>query len=165
YEFAGVFVLQLRDSGCLGSNITVRCPANGEKLFPTTSLEDLDAMPPDKFEQAVARLASCYAYSIGYRGPAGEHCGLGREPDELDLNIDLLPIMADRPSILPGGVRAGTSNHKGGQNVLFIGGNVRFCSSPNAGIDGDNIYTNKEGKVAPGINRWDTVLGVSPDRP
>jgi hypothetical protein len=162
-DFAGVFVLQLRDSGCLGPNVTVRCPANGEKIFPQTSYQELDAMPPDQFEQAVARLANCYAYSLGYRGPAGEHCGLSRDPDDLNLNVDLLPIMADRPSVLPGGGRGNTPNHKGGQNVLYIGGNVRFCSTPNAGIDGDDIYTNKEGKVAPGVNRLDTVLGLSGD--
>jgi len=165
-DFAGVFVIQLRDGGYMGAkgaNLTVRCPANGEKRFPRESLDELDAMSPDDFDKTVARLASCYAYSLGYRDPAGEHCGLCRDPDDLNLNIDLLPIMADRPSVLPGGGRGNTPNHKGGQNVLYVGGNVRFCSTPNAGIDGGDIYTNKEGKVAPGVNRLDTVLGLSGD--
>ena len=50
------------------------------------------------------------------------------------------------------------ANHRGGYNVLFIGGNVRFCTSPNVGVDGDDIFVNQASQVAAGLNRMDSVL-------
>jgi hypothetical protein len=166
---AGIFVVQLRESGCLAPltpGVTIRCPGNGDRVLPTISFQDLDsAMTTEEFDQLAKRLAGCYAYSLGYRDPSDNHCGLRRDLDQPDLYLPRVPIMADRPAILPGGGRGNTPNHKGGQNVLFLAGNVRFCSTPDVGIEGDNIYLNKEGKVGAGINRWDTVLGCSADKP
>jgi hypothetical protein len=57
-------------------------------------------------------------------------------------------------------------NHGGqGQNVLYIGGNVRWCANPAAGRDGDNIYLNRDRKVQAGVSRDDTVLGSGDARP
>ena len=49
-------------------------------------------------------------------------------------------------------------SHGGGQNVLFVGGNVRFATSPNVGYNGDHIFLNDVGLVAPGLHRFDSVL-------
>jgi hypothetical protein len=163
-EVAGIFIVQLKDSGCLGPMVSIQCPTNGKSPPSDKSLQDLQNMSLEEFDKEVARLVRCYAYSLGYRGPAGEHRGLRRDPDQPDLNNDLLPVMADRPFILPDGTRVNSRNHKG-QNVLFMGGNVRYCTSPNVGIDGDDIYVNRNGKVAAGLDWKDTVLGCSGDRP
>jgi hypothetical protein len=87
-----------------------------------------------------------YAYSLGFRGPDGQLHGLRRGPG---LDADLLPLLADRP--LPAG-------HRTGHNVLFIGGNVRYCSTPKVGVDGDDIFVNQAEAIAAGLHRLDTVL-------
>jgi hypothetical protein len=43
--------------------------------------------------------------------------------------------------------------------VLYIGGNVRFCTSSNVGINGDDIFLNQAARIAAGLHRLDTVLG------
>jgi hypothetical protein len=87
-----------------------------------------------------------YAYSIGFRGPDGQLHGLERlgAADE-----DLMPVMADRPMPV---------SHVDGQNVLFMGGNVRYATTPTVGVNGDHIYLNLGGLVAPGLHRYDAVL-------
>jgi hypothetical protein len=61
-------------------------------------------------------------------------------------------------------MRGSSANH-GGQNVLYIGGNVRFHKTPAAGRDQDHIFMNRLHQVAAGVDRDDTVLGLSADRP
>jgi prepilin-type processing-associated H-X9-DG protein len=106
--------------------------------------------------QAVAReLVPGYAYTLGYReGSAlrGLRCTSG----------DGLPVMADRahPAYI------GSANHAGrGQNVLFVGGHVRWCVQPTVGAEGDHIYVNQEYRVGAGLSRVDSALGASDARP
>ncbi|HEX4608078.1 MAG TPA: hypothetical protein VH092_07725, partial [Urbifossiella sp.] len=68
-------------------------------------------------------------------------------------------VCADIPAGAPG------APHSHGQNVLFAGGNVRFATVPTVGVNGDDIYRNNLGRVAAGLDRVDTVLGVGADRP
>jgi hypothetical protein len=50
-------------------------------------------------------------------------------------------------------------SHRTGHNVLYIGGNVRHCTNPRVGVDGDDIFLNQAFQVAPGLHRDDSVLG------
>ena len=76
---------------------------------------------------------------------------------------DLLPILADRPC--ESGA-ANSPNHGGaGQNVLYIGGQVRWCAEPRVGVDCDDIYLNQKYRVLTGEHRLDTVLGPSEAAP
>jgi hypothetical protein len=86
-----------------------------------------------------------YAYSLGYRGPDGQLHGLRRGP----ADADMLPILADRPTPV---------GHSNGHNVLYIGGNVRYATTPKVGVDGDDIFVNQADHVAAGLHRLDTVL-------
>jgi prepilin-type processing-associated H-X9-DG protein len=92
--------------------------------------------------------AGAYAYSIGWRGPDGQLYGL-----HIDSSGEaaLLPILADQMS---------PASHGNGYNVLYIGGNVRFTTSPNVGVNGDNIFDNQRGLIAPGLHQFDTVLAM-----
>jgi hypothetical protein len=162
---AGIFVPELVQAGCLSKDSSIRCPANGSKVNPNLTLDQLRRLSREDYEKAAGKLSGCYAYSLGFNDPTDTHCNLRRDPDNPELSTDLLPIMADRPTVLADGGRANTPNHRSGQNVLYVGGNVRFASTPKAGINDDDIYVNKEGKVKRGINRWDTVLGSSADQP
>jgi hypothetical protein len=103
-----------------------------------------------------------YAYSLGYRAEDGQLFGLRRD---WALPTDMTPILADRPSVSADGERGPSPDHRYGQNVLFLGGNVRFCTTTQAGVNGDDIYRNRKGQVAAGVDQWDTVLGFGSDRP
>lgn len=145
YPTAGSFVLALHDAGQVPPDFRPVCPA--------------DPRPP------VTRTAPVsYAYPLGYRTPAGEVVGRRRSADGHG-DSDLLPVSADYPipAAAPGG--GPTSAHPAGQNVLFLGGHVKFTASPAVGLFGDDIYRNHLGAVAAGVDRTDTVLGRCDDRP
>jgi hypothetical protein len=94
--------------------------------------------------------AGGYAYSLGVRGPDGRLDGLHRSDG------DLQPILADQPAPI---------SHRDGHNVLFVGGNVRYCNDPHVGIGGDHIFINQAGRVAAGLNRNDAVLAGPRETP
>jgi hypothetical protein len=158
-NFAGSFVPALNESGVMPSGLSVDCPGDPPRPPSALTFADLERMyreKPDEFESTIRRLAGGYAYSLGYKDPAGFGLlGLTRASD------DGLPIMADAPSGLGGNdVRPGNSpNHGGtGQNVLFKGGNVRFLTT-------SAIYCNGEGRVAAGHSAQDAPVGRSDARP
>jgi hypothetical protein len=99
-----------------------------------------------------------YAYSLGYR-EGDQLFGLRRDDD--DPNNAFMAILADRPPDRDGPGPA----HHGGQNVLFVGGNVRFCTTTNVGVNGDDIYRNELGLFRAGVHRYDSALGLGPDQP
>jgi len=98
-----------------------------------------------------------YAYTLGYRDETGQLRGLNR-----DTAPDALPLVGDRPAI---GRTTPNPDHRRGQNVLFVGGHVSFCSSGHVGVGGDDIYRNQAMQVRAGVMLWDTVLGVAGDQP
>jgi hypothetical protein len=154
---AGVFVPILTDCGLL-QDASVSCPAQREQSAPRYTLAELERLykgSPDAYRAAASDLAGHYAYCLGYQDGRA-HRGLRRDSG------DGLPILADRPD-----VEAGNSpNHNGaGQNVLYVGGNVRWCVQPTVGLDGDNIYVNHDYRVRAGVCRTDSVLAASDVRP
>lgn len=157
-KVAGIVVPVLLSAGVLPANNSIRCPANGPTAVCPLTLDQLRALPGDEFLKKATTLLPCYAYSLGYRDAAGNYQG----PTATDEQPDsLLPIMAD--TVQDGPV---SRNHGGtGQNVLFADGHVRFATSPNVGFRGDDIYRNKAGQVAAGLDCHDTVLGASASRP
>lgn len=135
HETAGAFLVMLRDAGVLPPSDVYHCPA-AQPLYPNS-----------------------YAYTLGYRDATGQLLGLGHG---VGASEESLPILADRP---PPDRTGPNPDHRYGQNVLFMGGNVRFCTSTQAGVDGDDIYRNRNGLVAAGIDLRDSVLGVGGDKP
>lgn len=160
HNVAGMFVPILQDAGMNVKKL--RCPANDPTHFEPPSVEGLHLLAPEEYEKVADKLCGCFAYSLGYRDPvSGELIGLRRShPGELDN--DSIPVLADRPSV--NGDQRGNSKNHNGQNVLHVGGHVKFYTTPFT-PDGDDIYRNKHGKVAAGVDRFDTVLGCSGDRP
>jgi hypothetical protein len=147
---AGAFVSMLQTDGRLSPGIHTSCPA-------VVSAPMTRASAPQSPRQGSA---GAYAYSLGYRDPNGELRGLRLNGPEADL----MPIMADRPPPLRNPEQA-SPNHGTGQNVLFIGGHVRYCTNPRVGVEGDDIFLNDHAEVAAGLHRLDTVLGAGHDRP
>lgn len=166
-SFAGVFVPLLADAGLLKQDVSVTCPATGRRLpsadrDQVAHLEQWYVSDRGKYDQTVREMAGGYAYSLGYRdggGLRGLRCGEGE---------DLQPILADCPpfpgssSAFPGNSR----NHGGtGQNVLFVGGAVRYVTNRTVGPEDDDIYLNLNHRIRAGIHDRDTVLGASDARP
>jgi prepilin-type processing-associated H-X9-DG protein len=104
-----------------------------------------------------------YAYTLGYRDAAGALQGMRR------VDGDGMPLVADRPAVVaaywsaPAAVQV--TGHRSGQNVLFAGGHVVFATRSTVGPNNDDIYTNQDGQVRAGLNKWDASLGGVADRP
>jgi hypothetical protein len=153
---AGVFVPEMTDCGLL-ADVSVTCPAQEQRApgpYTVAELEQLYEKAPERYRAAARTLAGDYAYCLGYQDGRA-HRGLGRDSG------DGLPILADC-----GGDGGNSANHGGaGQNVLYVGGNVRWCVQPNVGLGGDDIYVNHHFRVGAGLCQTDTVLAPSGVRP
>jgi prepilin-type processing-associated H-X9-DG protein len=156
---AGIVVPMLHDAGVLDSDVRVTCTPSGERTPLNRSvqdLEDLCAQRPDEFRAVAQKLSGCYAYTLGYFDGA-KLVGIKRSDD------GRTPVMADCP---PGDaalfVGGNSPNHGSrGQNVLFLDGSVAFCAIRGVGLDGDDIYLDRENRQRAGADRRDTVLGPS----
>jgi prepilin-type processing-associated H-X9-DG protein len=155
---AGIFMPILGDSGVLGSEVSIACPAQERRPPQSLSvreMEDLYASNPNQFLQEARSLAGGYAYSLGYRDTDGYH-GLRCDTVETD-RLKLLPIVADRLESL---MQLNSANHGGtGQNVLYLDGHVEWRTNRHAGINGDDIFVNRHDQLLAGEDREDTVLG------
>ena len=74
--------------------------------------------------------------------------------------------MADRPPFDrpndPGILDANSQNHGGlGQNVLYLGGYVKWAVHRNVGPNQNDIFLNANHELKAGLNPLDTVLGAS----
>lgn len=156
---AGMFVPMLVQSGVLNpAQVSITCPANGPARPPAGwSVEQLNQMPDCTFRAIAARLAPCYAYTLGY-------------VEDSQIRVPFVgdgpvPVLSDRPPANVAGLDAGNSpNHGGrGQNVLFVDGNVMFLRGRI--FQGDDIYTDRAHQVHAGTCREDFVLGSSSSRP
>jgi prepilin-type processing-associated H-X9-DG protein len=132
----------LQDAGAIPPEAATVCPGTGRSR---TGDPEID-----------------YAYTLGYRDAAGTLHGFTRGGEN-----DQLPIFADAPERKGG--EAFPLNHRKGQNVLFAGGHVRFCTNPFVGPEvggrGDDIYFNTAREPHAGTERWDVVLGKANDQP
>ena len=155
---AGVVVPVLADAGVLAPSFSVRCPAIGPHLGCTFTMPRLNAMSEEDFQTQAPNLALCYAFALGYRGPAGDLHGPWQTPGWA------WPILADRPP--SDGTPGNSPNHGGtGQNVLFLDGHVRFVPGRTIGDPDDDIFLNRANTVAAGVDNRDVVLGASASRP
>jgi prepilin-type processing-associated H-X9-DG protein len=102
-----------------------------------------------------------YAYTLGY-WDRGQLHGLTRGGEN-----DQFPILADAPERRDR--ETFPINHRKGQNVLFAGGHVRFCTNPFVGPEvdgkGDDIFFNTSYQPHAGTHRWDCVLGKLNEQP
>lgn len=158
-DVAGMVVPILADAGVLSDSASIRCPGLGDPLKGHITLASLRKMSADEFSKYAPSLSLCYAYSLGYREGDAYHA----PGDAPQASWSQLPIMADRPPAE--GIWRNSINHGGtGQNVLFADGHVRFLPLRTVGA-GDDIFINRDGKVAAGLDATDVVLGYSSARP
>ncbi|MCS6851690.1 MAG: hypothetical protein NZ700_11045 [Gemmataceae bacterium] len=164
-NYAGLYLPILNEAGVAGEYVSTSCPANGPYRYDPTLLRNLAGLTPDELRERARQLGGCYAYTLGYRDAEGRHHPLRSDPTDPENNH--IPLMADKP-VREGegaGARQLSVNHRGGQNVLYIGGHVRFCTAPRVGVKGDHIYLNDQHEPRAGRHRWDSVLGLGDDQP
>jgi hypothetical protein len=166
-SFAGVFVPMLNDAGMLSQEASILCPAVGRRSPDSRSLSELERFyteqGPEEYRVIVREIGGSYAYPLGYID--GDHL-IGLRCDEDDTQ----PLLADVPCVvsIPGGsvCEANSLTHgKPGQNVLYIGGNVRWCTTRTVGYGGDDIFVNQDHQIRAGLNRFDAVLASGDARP
>jgi len=136
---AGDFALELARAGQYDFTQSAGCPA--------------DAAPTP------------YAYTLGYHPtPFAPVTGVRRAGFASESG-DFTPLVADLPTAASSPVGGPVSPHARGQNVLFLGGTVRFATVPTVGVRGDDIYRNDAGVVRAGLRSDDATLGRATDTP
>jgi prepilin-type processing-associated H-X9-DG protein len=140
---AGAFVSELVTAGHLASTVKGICPTELEKNTGLTQV--------------------AYAYTLGYRSPAGDVLGIRRRVD--GVSDELTPLLADLPTRLASPTDGPLSPHGRGQNILYSDGHVTFSRLATVGPNGDHIYTNQDGAVRAGLHRLDASLGRATDVP
>jgi len=106
-----------------------------------------------------------YAYTLGYHPtPFAPVTGVRRAGFASDAT-DFTPLVADLPTASASPTVGPVSPHPRGQNVLFLGGSVRFSTVPTVGVRGDDIYRNDAGVVRAGLRSDDATLGRATDTP
>ncbi|NDH04369.1 hypothetical protein EBX93_00415 [bacterium] len=159
-SFAGVYVPTLRQHGLLGDYHSVACPTNARKIPTETNLEQLESMYKNKsnpgYQRLVKEAGGDYAYNLGYN-IKGSLVGLNnKSPGET-------PVLADK--VNPNNTKL-TFNHGGsGNNVLFIGGHVRWLPARKQNSLGDDIFLNEDHKILAGKHFQDHVLAPSHSMP
>jgi prepilin-type processing-associated H-X9-DG protein len=160
HAVAGIVAPMLADAQCLPQALAVDCPAASDGTWRCWSLEEVDAMAPEEFRQVAPRLAGTYSYALGFRDEAGGLYGYTRSDN------GGLPLMADMAPRDPNDISHGNSpNHGGGQNVLYIDGSVKFATNRYVGVNGDDIFLNRENRPEAGVEATDSSLGTSADHP
>jgi hypothetical protein len=140
---AGAFASELARSGHLPPGRPVACP-----VMPLPeAIADPNVVP-----------AVGYAYTLGFVGADHRVTGV-RRADAPGGVSDWTAVAADLPAPRPRGP------HPRGQNVLYLGGMVRFATTPAAGVNGDDIYHNEAGLVGAGLHVLDASLGRPTDVP
>lgn len=159
HKSAGMVMPILRQSGYLKDKPVI-CPGAMIVKPAWLPLEELRAMDPETFERHAGDLNPGYAYTLSFRDGDVYYPPTKMKPGMLST----MPLMADCPA---GEEEPENSlNHAGGgQNVLFQDGHVKFLKTRHVGYGGDDIFRNKENKVAAGLDMFDSVLGCSRAKP
>ncbi len=155
---AGIYAPALRDAGYL-KGPRVYCPridTGLPQLVPDLAL--LRTMEESPQYHLVRRsMGGSYAFNLGYVDNQRKF-----QPIRKDLGDDV-PVLCDRPprpSERAFYRLANSPNHNfDGQNVLFLGGNVRFLKSRYLGDD--DLFLNVHNHIAVGIGPKDAVLAPS----
>jgi prepilin-type N-terminal cleavage/methylation domain-containing protein len=111
------------------------------------------ANPPQRSNFTDWRLNDAYSFADPYPDQNAVNAGYNLDRK---LNPDFA-LAADRnPGLGPG---KNSRNHEGrGQNVLFADDHVQWETTPQCGVDNDDIYVNQAGALAGPISAMDDIL-------
>jgi hypothetical protein len=153
---AGIYAPILAEEGFLVEPAAVLCPDSAQAQqqdFRVPSLDELRSAAGQELAQIQRQMGGSYGYGLGYFEN-------GVYQSTRNLNRDYFAIMADAPSADRPDRQS--DNHGGvGQNVLFEDLHIEFCSTTRPGNGNDDIYSNDNHEVAPGLHRDDAVIAAS----
>lgn len=145
-------------------------PRVGRDTFPKTGvfLTELSKVgPPPAVCPAGPTAAdptrAAYVYTLGYQDDRKQVVGLRRHM--AGVSAEVVPLLADLPSVAVSPHDGPTSPHGRGQNILYTDGHVRYSLLATVGPNGDDIYRNDEGRVRAGLHPLDASLGRATDVP
>jgi hypothetical protein len=157
---AGIYAPILTQEGYLAEPQRVLCPDSAQaeqEGFRVPSLEELRSAVGQRLSQIQRKMGGSYGYCLGYF----DH---GVYRPTRNLNRNYFAIMADAPSADRPDHQS--DNHGGlGQNVLFEDAHVEFCCTTRPGDGSDDIFSNDNHEVAPGLHRDDAVVASSGTAP
>ena len=158
---AGVVAPILADAKFVSDPRLFLCPtsklAGNPDGWKVPTLDELDRATGSTLDRYQQTMGGSFAYNMGYLDG-------GKLRPASNEGRNYYAMLADAPSDAHPQRR--TVNHGGqGQNVLFEDGHIEFLKSlPSPKLSDDPFY-NRDGIVAAGTDRDDSVLGNSGDRP
>jgi hypothetical protein len=167
FSAAGYYAVALRDAGLWDESMHAVCPASRKSSAPSAPPPTRDQLQnqclsvmPNQLDSVLAAVGGGYGYHLGYEENGQFHAIRRTLGDET-------PVMADRPPRqreTSEWRRLNSPNHGGaGQNVLFLGGHVRFLKQ--RAIGPDDLYLNAMQRLAAGCGPLDAVIGPGEARP
>lgn len=158
---AGIYAPLLVGKQLILDTATFLCPSmartrKSHKLHVPTQ-EEIDQASGEALEELQRTMGGDYGYSLGYR--LGDEllppCNSGR--------CDYI-LMGDAPCDTMPGRRS--VNHGGhGQNLLYEDGHIKFIRTIPCPQLPDDPFYNLDGRVGAGLNRNDSAIGASHERP
>lgn len=153
-SYAGIFGPLLRDGTFLSDTAALSCPssdfARRYKRWNAPSLVEIDQAREEELVELRQASGGGYGYSLGwmsgdeYQGPR-------------NLRRPWFAVVADAPSENAAGRQ--TDNHGGrGQNVLYEDGHYGFLRRCSGADCADELFLNRAGRIAPGLDENDSVI-------
>lgn len=117
----------------VSSRMVFQCPSTNDNLAEMTAGDSFSPQPVQ-----------------GETGGGGKVCSYGYD-DTKDMlnatNTSEIALLADAPQRTAAGTDAdrNSGNHQNkGQNICYVDGHIEWRNSPQAGLDGDNIFSSEE---------------------
>lgn len=153
FATAGIYAPVLLEHGLLRESQQVVCPGSplaGDPEFRVPHLDEVGQAGDSRGREMCRRMGGSYGYTLG-------HIDNGVYRGTKNLRRVRFPLLSDTPSLhMP---QFQSVNHSGeGQNVLFEDGHVRFLDVPADPGSFDHLFTNEEGRIAPGTHPDDSVI-------
>lgn len=155
---AGTFAMLLSARGLLPDQRTLVCPSANNAVVTVPDVGEYlsQNMHSLDLDHVRRHMSGSFGYLLGYHE--------GNVYRGYTSRDDTGPVIADRPPRADERNFVSSPNHQDrGQNVLFAGGNVRWLPQPV--LANDDLFHNRNGRVAAGLTEQDTVIGVSEATP
>lgn len=163
---AGSAAATLVDGQFLNDQRSLVCPGSSlaelVENFRVPTLDEFDRARGKDLAQLQRMALGSYGFSLGIQSEDNQG-NIHLEPIKA-TGGDLLGIMADAPQLVPSD---GNSDNHGrrGQNVLYVGGAVKYLVNRLDARSGDDIFASVRGIVEAGLNEEDSVIGHSAAQP
>lgn len=157
---SGIYAPVLMSTGFLDDPRCFVCPESPlaeDEGFRIPSLEELAAACGEELAELQSTMGGSYGYALGF-------VQNGRYYNIRNLRRPYYGLIADVPCLYLPGYQS--ENHGGlGQNVLHEDGSAAFYHISKPHAQADDVFVNELGRVAPGRNRDDSVIGPSTSVP